>query len=66
MLDHDCPICQMMRDSQTGPGFWWFDEHYFDEGRAFVLSMEFWDSNGEDLEPTTQDMAAEPPPATTL
>jgi hypothetical protein len=52
VIDHDCPMCEMMADEQFGPGFWYLDGCNMDDDFAFSFhnTREEWEAEQREFE----------------
>lgn len=60
MIDHDCPLCQMMADSPS-PAFWCLDGSHMDDEFAFSFheTREEWDEEKREWEEFNRKFAEE-------
>jgi len=62
MIDHDCPLCQMMADESFGPTFWHLDGCNMDDDFAFDIyrcTREEWEEEQREREAFSRKMDAE-------
>ena len=68
IIDHDCPLCQMMADSRFGPTFWHLDGCNMDDDFAFSLcrSRDEWAAEQREFDEVGRTLDLDLPDAPAL